>query len=72
MLILTCVSLQISSKLMADEDVFIYLEEVSHSKKEICYLDSTKHNVLIALDFWNLESTLILIQNIELKINLLR
>lgn len=31
-----------------------------------------KHNVLIALDFWNLESTLILIQNIELKINLLR
>lgn len=41
MLILTCVSLQISSKLMADEDVFIYLEEVSHSKKEIGLLDST-------------------------------
>lgn len=41
MFISTCVSLQISLKLMADEDVFIYLEEVSHSKKEMGLLDST-------------------------------
>lgn len=40
MLILICVSLQILLKLMVDEDVFIYFEEVSYLKKEICLFDS--------------------------------